>query len=53
MVVAVGTQVFDSGNNGAPLIIGAGYRHSTYPIEYPFEGDIDCIRILDRAVNGG
>jgi hypothetical protein len=45
-VVAVGPQFFDSGNNNAPLIIGAGYRHSTYPIEYPFRGDIDCIRIV-------
>jgi hypothetical protein len=45
-VVAVGPQFFDSSNNGAPLIIGAGYRHNTYPIEYPFRGDIDCLRIV-------
>ncbi len=45
-VVAVGPQFFDSNNNGAPLIIGAGYRHNTYPIEYPFRGDIDCLRIV-------
>ncbi len=44
-VVAVGDLEYDSENNGAPLIIGAGYRHSTYPIEYPFYGDMDCLRI--------
>ncbi len=44
-VVASGRMDYDSDNNGAPLIIGGGYRHSTYPIEYPFRGDIDCMRI--------
>jgi hypothetical protein len=44
-VVAAGDLDFVSANNNAPLIIGAGYRHSTYPIEYPFRGDIDCVRI--------
>lgn len=44
-VVAAGDLRFDSANNWAPLIIGAGYRHNTYPIEYPFRGDIDCVRI--------
>jgi hypothetical protein len=44
-IVASGILDFDSDNNGAPLIIGAGYRHNTYPVEYPFRGDIDCLRI--------
>lgn len=44
-VVAVGPLHYRSENNGAPLVIGAGYRHSTYPIEYPWYGDIDCLRI--------
>jgi hypothetical protein len=51
IVVGMGDQEFHSDNNGAPLIIGAGYRHATYPIEYPFRGDIDCIRIIDRSAN--
>ncbi|MBI5060609.1 hypothetical protein HZB60_12620 [candidate division KSB1 bacterium] len=44
-IVAAGRLDLISDNNGAPLIIGAGYRHSTYPIEYPFFGDMDCMRI--------
>jgi hypothetical protein len=45
LIVAAGQLDLISNNNGAPLVIGAGYRHSTYPIEYPFRGDIDCLRI--------
>jgi hypothetical protein len=48
-VVAAGELRFDSGNNWAPLIIGAGYRHNTYPIEYPFRGDIDCVRLTSLS----
>jgi hypothetical protein len=47
MVVAAGDMSFYSHNNGVPLVIGAGYRHNTHPIEYPFRGDMDCIRITD------
>ena len=44
-VVAAGSLRYRTHNNGVPLIIGAGYRHNTHPIEYPFIGEMDCIRI--------
>lgn len=46
-VVAAGDMTLFSHNNGVPLIIGSGYRHNTHPIEYPFRGDMDCIRLTD------
>ena len=44
-VVAAGNLRYRTHNNGVPLIIGAGYRHNTHPIEYPFIGEMDCVRI--------
>jgi hypothetical protein len=47
VVVAAGDLNLNSHNNLVPLMIGAGYRHNTYPIEYPYRGDMDCLRISD------
>ncbi len=51
-VVAAGDMILDSHNNGVPLVIGAGYRHNTNPIEYPFVGDMDCIRYTEIGCEG-
>ena len=46
-IVATGSLTYRSNNNGAPLLIGAGYHHSTLPAENPFPGEMDCVRITD------
>jgi hypothetical protein len=46
-VVATGDLTYRSLNTGAPMVIGGGFHLVSLPVENPFRGEMDCVRITD------